>query len=134
MNGWQRRSGNRAHAAFRHGATYAGHPDGLCRRGLANLDVLADEGLLKRAEALESTLHAVLRSLDDHPLVAEVRGGTGVLGALEFDPDRVAAEPGLSAAVARGARERGVLIRPMISTVGVLPAAHAHRRSPRPAR
>ena len=106
--------------AFRHGATYAGHPT-VCAAALANLDVLADEGLLKRAGSLETTLLAALRSLGDHPLVAEVRGGTGVLGALEFDPERLAAEPGLPAAVARHARERGVLIRPMISTVAFSP-------------
>ena len=106
--------------AFRHGATYAGHPT-VCAAALANLDVLADEGLLKRAESLETTLHAALRSLGDHPLVAEVRGGTGVLGALEFAPERLATEPGLPAAVARHARERGVLIRPMISTVAFSP-------------
>ena len=107
-------------SAFRHGATYAGHPT-ACAAALANLDLLEGDGLLKRAESLELTLHAALRSLGDHPLVSEVRGGTGVLGALELDADRVAADPGLPAAVTRGARERGVLIRPMISSVGFSP-------------
>jgi adenosylmethionine-8-amino-7-oxononanoate aminotransferase len=107
-------------AAFRHGATYAGHPT-ACAAALANLDLLEGDGLLKRADSLELTLHAALRSLADHPLVSEVRGGTGVLGALGLDADRVAADPGLPAAVTRGARERGVLIRPMISSVGFSP-------------
>jgi putrescine aminotransferase len=107
-------------APFRHGATYAGHPT-VCAAALANLDVLEGDGLLKRAEGLEGSLHEALRSLGDHPLVTEVRGGTGVLGALELDAERLAADPGLPAAVVRGARERGALIRPLTSAVGFSP-------------
>ncbi len=101
-------------APFRHGATYAGHP-AACAAALANLDVLEREDLLGRALVLEGELHAALRTLADHPLVREVRGGVGVLGALELDP--AVAPP----AVARAARERGVLIRPMTSAVAVSP-------------
>jgi len=107
-------------APFRHGATYSGHPT-ACAAALANLDVIENEGLLKRAEALEGPLHAAVRSLADHPLVAEARGGTGVLAAIELDPERLAADPGLPATVARGARDRGVLVRPMVSAVAVSP-------------
>ncbi len=103
-------------APFRHGATYAGHP-AACAAALANLDVLESEGLLGRAGELEGELHAALRTLADHPLVTQVRGGTGVLGALELDP----ADPTLPARVTRAVRERGVLIRPMISAVGFSP-------------
>ena len=107
-------------AAFRHGATYSGHPT-ACAAALANLDILENEGLLKRAEGLEGPMHEALRTLGDHPLVAEVRGGTGVLGAIEIDPDRLAAEPGLPNSVAAAARQRGVLIRPMVSSLGFSP-------------
>lgn len=51
----------------------------------------------------------------DHPLVTEVRAGTGVLGALELDPSVA------PAAASRAARERGVLIRPMTSALGFSP-------------
>jgi len=101
-------------APFRHGATYSGHP-AACAAALANLDILGGEGLLKRADELEGELFAALGTLADHPLITAVRGGTGVLGALELDP---AIAP---AAVARAARERGVLIRPMVSALGCSP-------------
>ncbi|HVL86094.1 MAG TPA: aspartate aminotransferase family protein [Pseudonocardia sp.] len=107
-------------APFRHGATYSGHPT-ACAAALANLDVLESEGLLDRARLLEGELLAALTTLGDHPLVAQVRGGTGVLGALELDPDRVAADAGLPARVARAVREHGVLIRPTTSAVAFSP-------------
>ena len=103
-------------APFRHGATYGGHPV-ACAAALANLDILDGEGLLKRAGELEGELHSALATLGDHPLVTEVRGGTGVLGALELDP----ADPTLPARVARAVRGRGALIRPMISALGFSP-------------
>ena len=107
-------------APFRHGATYSGHPT-ACAAALANLDILEHEGLLKRAEGLEGPVHEAMRSLADHPLVVEARGGTGVLGAIELDPERLAANPALPAGVARAARERGVLVRPMVSAIAVSP-------------
>jgi putrescine---pyruvate transaminase len=107
-------------APFRHGATYAGHPT-ACAAALANLDILEGDGLLKRADGLEGSLHDAVRSLADHPLVAEARGGTGALAAIELDPQRLAADPALPAAVARAARDRGVLVRPMISAIAVSP-------------
>jgi putrescine aminotransferase len=107
-------------APFRHGATYSGHPT-ACAAALANLDVMENEGLLKRADGLELPLHEAVQSLADHPLVAEARGGTGVLAAVQLDPERLAANPGLPAVVAAGARKRGVLVRPMVSAVAVSP-------------
>lgn len=101
-------------APFRHGATYAGHPT-ACAAALANIDVLEREDLLARALVLEGELHAALSTLGDHKGVTEVRGGVGVLGALELDP--ALAPP----AVARAARERGVLVRPMTSALGFSP-------------
>jgi putrescine aminotransferase len=107
-------------APLRHGATYSGHP-AACAAALANLDILEGEGLLERALELEGELHAALRTLGDHPLVTEVRGGVGVLGALELDPDRVGADATLPARVAKAVRVRGVLVRPMVSAVGFSP-------------
>ncbi|WP_250549360.1 aspartate aminotransferase family protein [Pseudonocardia sp. H11422] len=109
-----------AAAPFRHGGTYSGHP-AACAAALANLDILENDGLLKRADALEGQLHDALRTLADDPLVAEVRGGTGVLGAIELDPERLRADPTLPARVARAVRERGALIRPMTSALGFSP-------------
>ncbi len=107
-------------APFRHGATYSGHP-AACAAALANLDILESEELFKRADVLETELFEALGSLADHPLVDEVRGGTGVLGALELDAERVGADPGLPARVGKAVRARGVLIRPMTSAVAFSP-------------
>jgi adenosylmethionine-8-amino-7-oxononanoate aminotransferase len=106
--------------AFRHGPTYAGHP-AACAAGLANIAVMERDGLLERSRQLEGPLLTRLESLADHPLVAGVRGGTGLLGALELDPERAAASPGLPLIVADAVREHGVLIRPMGSSVGFSP-------------
>jgi adenosylmethionine-8-amino-7-oxononanoate aminotransferase len=86
---------------------------------LANIALLESEGMLDRALKLEVALHQRLESLADHPLVASVRG-TGVLGALELDPER-AAVPGLPLRVFEAVREHGALIRPMVSAVGFSP-------------
>ena len=101
-------------ALFRHGATYSAHPS-CCAAGLANLDILERDGLITRGAELEGALEAVLRPLEDHPLVSEVRAGIGLLGAVEIDP------PGLAANVFKAARERGVMTRALLSSVAVSP-------------
>ncbi|MEJ7894237.1 MAG: aminotransferase class III-fold pyridoxal phosphate-dependent enzyme [Solirubrobacteraceae bacterium] len=99
---------------FRHGATYAGHAT-VCAAALANLDILENDGLMTRGQELEGELHAALRRLEGLPGVAEVRGGTGTLGA-------VALEPGVAPAkIALGARRAGVLVRPLAAGVAVSP-------------
>jgi adenosylmethionine-8-amino-7-oxononanoate aminotransferase len=106
--------------AFRHGPTYAGHP-AACAAGLANIALMEREGLLERATKLEGELLGRLQTLAGHPLVSQVRGGVGLLGGVELDAERLAAEPGLPGRVAGAAREHGVLIRPMISSLGFSP-------------
>lgn len=107
-------------APFRHGATYSGHP-AACAAAMANLDIMESEGLLERAMTLEGELYAALSTLRDHPLVAEVRGGVGVLGALELDPARIAADPGITPRVGMAIRQRGVLVRPMATALAFSP-------------
>jgi putrescine aminotransferase len=89
---------------FRHGYTYAGHAT-ACAVGLANLDVIEREGLVQRVRELEPVLADALRPLADHPAVAEVRTGVGLLGAVEL------ADPSKLQAVIDAAYERGVLVR-----------------------
>ncbi len=89
---------------FRHGFTYAGHAT-ACAVGLANLDVIEREGLVQRVRELEPVLADTLRPLADHPAVAEVRTGVGLLGAVEL------ADPSKLPAVIDAAYERGVLVR-----------------------
>jgi putrescine---pyruvate transaminase len=105
---------------LRHGATYAGHP-ACCAAGLAVLDIYESENLIARGQELEEPLRAALAPLADHPAVGEVRAGLGFLAAVGLSEDALAAEPGAAAQVAQGAREAGVLVRPLLAGVAVSP-------------
>jgi putrescine---pyruvate transaminase len=105
---------------FRHGPTYAGHPT-CCAAALANLDLLERDGLLRRGQELEGELLEALLPLADHPLVAEVRGGVGLLAAVELAPDLLEEMLQASIEVYRLVREHGVLVRPLLSAVAVSP-------------
>ena len=89
---------------FRHGFTYAGHAT-ACAVALANLDVIEREDLVQRVRELEPVLTDALAPLGDHPAVAEVRSGVGLLGAVEL------ADPSKLQAVIDAAYRRGVLVR-----------------------
>jgi putrescine---pyruvate transaminase len=106
-------------AAFRHGATYSGHA-ACCAAALANLNILEREDLLPRGQLLERQLLDALSPLADHELVAEVRGGTGLMAAVELAPemrDR-GFDPG---AFTRVVRRHGVLVRPLGSAIAISP-------------
>jgi adenosylmethionine-8-amino-7-oxononanoate aminotransferase len=99
---------------FRHGYTYSGHA-AVAAAGLANLDIMERDGLLARAVELEAQLAEGLRPLADHELVSEVRSGTGVLAAVQLDPERLAADPGLLGKAVPAARNQGIMTR-MLAT------------------
>jgi adenosylmethionine-8-amino-7-oxononanoate aminotransferase len=105
---------------FRHGVTYAGHAT-CCAAALANLDILEHEGLLARGEELEGALHLALEPLAAHPLVDEVRAGTGLLGAVALAPDLLSRDAGAPVALAKAVRRTGVLVRPLGAGVAVSP-------------
>jgi adenosylmethionine-8-amino-7-oxononanoate aminotransferase len=91
---------------FRHGYTYSGHAT-ACAVGLANLDVIEREDLVQRVRELEPVLADALRPLADHPAVADVRTGVGLLGAVELtDPSKL--QPVIDAAYERGVLVRGI--------------------------
>jgi len=89
---------------FRHGFTYSGHAT-ACAVGLANIEVIEREGLVQRVLELEPVLADALRPLADHPAVAGVRTGVGLLAAVEL------ADASKLQAVIDAAYERGVLVR-----------------------
>ena len=113
---WSRPGG----PTFDHGQTYSGHPVS-CAAALANLDVLEAEGLVERTRAREGAFHATLSALCGHPLVAEVRGGVGLMAALALEPDRVAADPDLPGRLWSAAREHGLLTRWLRDGVALAP-------------
>jgi putrescine---pyruvate transaminase len=98
---------------WRHGYTYSGHA-AVAAAALVNLDIIEREELPARALELEVSLFEALKPLADHPLVADVRGGVGVLAAVQLRPDAVAADPGLPSRVTAGCRVAGVLVRPLV--------------------
>ena len=102
---------------FRHGATYAGHP-ACCAAGLAVIDIYEREDLIRRGQDLEQPLHDALAPLAGHPAASEVRAGLGFLAAVAVAPE---ADPGAAARLAAGAREAGVLVRPLLGGVAVSP-------------
>ncbi|MDS1271384.1 aminotransferase class III-fold pyridoxal phosphate-dependent enzyme [Lipingzhangella sp. LS1_29] len=102
-----------------HGTTYAGHPT-CCAAALANMDILERENLLEVSLYVERDLDRALRGLESHPAVAEVRSGTGVMGAVQLTTE--AEEAGISApAVFREARRRGVILRAIPGAVVMSP-------------
>src|SRR5262245_33251022 len=95
---------------WRHGYTYSGHA-AAAAAALANLDVMERESLPKRALELEGDLAEALAPLAEHPLVGEVRSGTGVLAAVQFAADALEAEPTLPGRVVAASRQSGILTR-----------------------
>lgn len=105
---------------FRHGATYSAHA-ACCAAALANLDILEADGLMSRGRDLEGDLQAALSPLADHPLVAEVRAGVGLLAAVELTGELLSRRPGAVAELTLACRERGVLVRNLLAGVAVSP-------------
>jgi putrescine---pyruvate transaminase len=105
---------------LRHGATYAGHPT-CCAAALAVLDIYEREDLIARGRQLERPLADALAPLADHPAVAEVRAGLGLLAAVQLAPEALEQDAGAVATVAAGAREAGVLLRPLLGSLAVSP-------------
>jgi adenosylmethionine-8-amino-7-oxononanoate aminotransferase len=105
---------------FRHGPTYSAHPT-VCAAALANIALLDGEGLIDRGRELETRLHDALAPLASHEAVAEVRGGVGLLAAVELTAEVLERRPDAVARVTMGARERGVLVRALGKGVAVSP-------------
>ena len=71
-----------------HAYTYSAHPT-CCAVALKNLEIIEREGLCSNAEKMGKRLHAALQSaFGSHPNTGEVRGGKGLLAAVEFVEDR----------------------------------------------
>ncbi len=105
---------------FRHGATYAGHAT-CCAAALENIRILEDEGLLRVGRELEGELFSQMDRAAGLEATAEVRGGTGLLAALEISSAVMQADAGAPVRLAMLMRERGVLVRPLGRGVAVSP-------------
>jgi L-2,4-diaminobutyrate transaminase len=100
-----------------HGFTYSGHPVGGAI-GLANLEIMAKEGMIENAARVGPYLLGRLReTVGDHPYIGDVRG-VGLILAVEFMADPGRRRPFDPAAnvhriVAAKGLEHGLMIRPL---------------------
>jgi adenosylmethionine-8-amino-7-oxononanoate aminotransferase len=72
---------------FRHLVTFGGHPVSAAA-ALANLDIFEDEDLPGNSKRMGEYLYNQLQRLREHQIVGDVRGGLGLLAAVELVQDR----------------------------------------------
>jgi adenosylmethionine-8-amino-7-oxononanoate aminotransferase len=77
-------------ASFAHGITFAGHPVSSAV-ALANLALFDDEGLLKHVRDNEEAFRSSLKSLEDLPIVGDIRGA-GYFFGIELVKDKATRE------------------------------------------
>src|SRR5438067_10625977 len=76
-----------------HAYTYSGHPT-CCAVGIKNIEIMERERLNDNAAKMGDRLFAGLReALGDHAHVGDIRGGKGLLAAVELVQDRATKEP-----------------------------------------
>jgi adenosylmethionine-8-amino-7-oxononanoate aminotransferase len=80
----------RGETTFMHGSTYGGHPVS-CAVALANLDLIAREGLYDHVLSREDAFRSTLDKLTDLPIVGDVRGA-GFFYGIELVKDKATKE------------------------------------------
>jgi adenosylmethionine-8-amino-7-oxononanoate aminotransferase len=111
------RRSNHPDALFGHGLTYTSHPIG-CAVALKNLDILDNE-VLAHARQVAPYFQAQLKTLEELPLVGEVRG-MGLMGCVECVADRESNDPlqldkDVGKRIDQHCHELGLLVRPLIN-------------------
>lgn len=106
---------------FAVGFTYCGHP-AACAVALKNLEIIEREGLLERARETGSYLLDRLTSLEELPIVGEVRG-LGMMLGIELVADKQTREPISMHRAPHDVirRETGVLVRDCDHTLVLSP-------------
>ncbi|HET6868836.1 MAG TPA: aspartate aminotransferase family protein [Solirubrobacteraceae bacterium] len=106
---------------FAVGFTYYGHPT-ACAVALKNLEIIEREGLLERARDTGSYLLDRLSSLEELPIVGEVRG-LGMMLGIELVADKQTREPICMDSAPHDVirRETGVLVRDCDHTLVLSP-------------
>ncbi|MBM3959143.1 MAG: aspartate aminotransferase family protein [SAR202 cluster bacterium] len=72
---------------FRHLITFGGHPIAAAA-GVANLEIYRREKLVENSKKMGEYLYEQLQKLYEHSIVGDVRGGYGLLAAVELVQDR----------------------------------------------
>jgi adenosylmethionine-8-amino-7-oxononanoate aminotransferase len=106
-----------------HAYTYSGHPT-CCAVALKNLEIMERERLWENAARMGTRLHQTLgQAFADHPHAGDIRGGKGLLAAVELVADRAtkASFPGeqkVGPRVQAEMMKRGLLTRVRAQTPG----------------
>ena len=74
-------------STFRSLITFGGNP-ASCAAGLANLEIMENEGMVGNSADMGQYLYEQLQTLYEHRIVGDVRGGMGLLAAVELVKDR----------------------------------------------
>lgn len=99
-----------------HAYTYSAHPT-CCAVALQNLEIIEREQICANAEKMGNRLHqALVAAFADHPNVGDIRGGKGLLAAVEFVEDRAtkknfAGDRKIAARLQAEMMKRGVVTR-----------------------
>ena len=99
-----------------HGYTYSGHPT-CCAVALRNIEIIEREGLVANSAAMGNILlDELFDTFGDHPNVGDIRGGKGLLAAIEFVEERATrknfpAGKGFGDRLRMEMRKRGVITR-----------------------
>ena len=99
---------------FLHSHSYTGNPL-ACRAALATLDIFEQDDVLAANVARAERIDALLRPLAEHPRVRHYRR-RGMIFAFDVDSDA-----GFGRRCHREALARGVLLRPIVNTVYLMP-------------
>lgn len=105
---------------LQHGHTFCGNPI-ACAASLAALDLYAD-GVIENVPMLGKLLCASVQSLDNHPLVKEIRS-IGLMAAIELhtEPPRSDGLPSRAHRIRIELMKRGILLRPLGNVIYLMP-------------
>jgi adenosylmethionine-8-amino-7-oxononanoate aminotransferase len=98
---------------FKHLITFGGHPIAAAA-ALANLKIFEREDLVGNSKRMGTYLYDQLQSLYSHKIVGDIRGGLGLLAAVELVADRESktpfpAEAGLAKKLPKMLFDRGIV-------------------------
>ena len=103
-------------SVYSNGYTYSGHPV-ACAAALASMDVIEKEGILEHVLDITPYFQESLGSLEELPLVGEVRG-EGLMACVDCVADKKAKNPlaldsEVGGRIDRHTQERGLIVRPV---------------------
>jgi len=94
------------------GSTFGGNPT-ACAAALATIEVIEEEGLLARAQAIGDGIRTRMNALKSRvPALGDVRGPGAMVGLEFVREDGISPEPELVNGIVATARERGLVLLP----------------------